>query len=175
MSDTVRMDRRGETGPARGGRVILYCLVLTAVALGGAALGIFLNVPALIVLCALPAAVYELIRTEGLSTKLASFVLVGLLAAELAVLVLGIEIDLAKAAGIGPIAVGGYRLPLGDVRVVGAAVMAILSVVLFTRTRGIFTKWLAAVLFLSSFAFIYSAAPDEFGRLLGLAERSIRK
>lgn len=71
--------------------------------------------------------------------------------------------------------VGGYRLPLGDIRVVGAAVMAVLSVALFTRTQGIFTKWLAAVLFLSSFAFIYSTAPDEFGRLLGFAERSIRK
>ncbi len=174
MSDTVRRDGRSEGGPARGGRAFLYCLALTVLALGGAAAGVWWNLPVLIAACALPAAVYELIRTEGLSTKLASFLLVGLMAAELAVLVLGIEVDLAKIAGIGPIVVGGYRLPLGDVRVVGAAVMAILSVVLFMRTRGIFTKWLAVVLFASSFAFIYSAAPDEFGRLLGLAERSIR-
>ena len=48
--------------------------------------------------------------------------------------------------------------------------MAVLSVVLFGRIRGVFTKWLAAVLFLSSFAFIYASAPDEFAGLLGWAE-----
>ena len=47
--------------------------------------------------------------------------------------------------------------------------MAILSVILFVRTRGVFTKWLAVVIFITSFAIVYSIDPTVFSNLLKYA------
>ncbi|GAG77114.1 unnamed protein product, partial [marine sediment metagenome] len=62
--------------------------------------------------------------------------------------------------------VGGYNVPLGDIKAVGPAIMAILSIVLFIRTRGRYTKWLAVIIFITSFAILYALDPTIFSRLL---------
>jgi len=41
-----------------------------------------------------------------------------------------------------------------------------LAVILLIRTRGVYTKWLAVIIFLSAFAVVYTVDPSYFGRLL---------
>ena len=65
--------------------------------------------------------------------------------------------------------VAGYIVPLGDIKIAGPIVMAILSIILFVRTRGRYTKWLAAVIFITCFAIVYAINPEIFKNLLGLA------
>lgn len=64
--------------------------------------------------------------------------------------------------------VAGYVVPLGDVKTTAPVVMAILSAILFIRTRGRYTKWLAVIIFVTSFGIIYSLDPQILGKLLRL-------
>jgi hypothetical protein len=43
--------------------------------------------------------------------------------------------------------------------------MAILAIILFVRTAGKFTKWLAVTIFVTAFAIIYSIDPGIFTEL----------
>jgi len=43
--------------------------------------------------------------------------------------------------------------------------MGILSIILFIRTRGKYTKWLAAVIFVTCFAIVYALNPDILKQL----------
>ena len=62
--------------------------------------------------------------------------------------------------------VGGYEVPLGDLRVVAPAAVAVLAIILLLRTRGAYTKWLAVIIFLAAFVIVYSLDAGYFGRLL---------
>jgi ABC-type transport system involved in cytochrome bd biosynthesis fused ATPase/permease subunit len=57
-------------------------------------------------------------------------------------------------------------VPLGDLRIVGPAIVAVLAVILFTRTRGVYTKWLAVIIFVTCFAIIYLIDPVVFQELI---------
>ena len=65
--------------------------------------------------------------------------------------------------------IGGYLVPLGDIKIVGPTVMAILAVILFVRTYGTFTKWLAVIIFVTAFAIIYTIDPVIFKDLFKYA------
>ena len=80
--------------------------------------------------------------------------------------VANISFDLAEYLGITEKYVGGYRVPLGDIKAVGPVMMAVLAIVLFIRTRGRYTKWLAVIIFITSFAILYALDPTIFARLL---------
>lgn len=43
--------------------------------------------------------------------------------------------------------------------------MGILSIILFIRTRGKYTKWLAAVIFVTCFTIVYALNPDILKQL----------
>ena len=47
--------------------------------------------------------------------------------------------------------------------------MAVLSIILFIRTYGAYTKWLAVIIFVTSFAIIYTIDPLIFKELLKYA------
>lgn len=153
----------------------LLCAAASLLALLGIVLGLALDRPLWIVVLLLPTAVYEVIRTEGRSTKAASAVLLIVLLALAALLIFDISFDLAAFFGAGTQYVAGYRLPLADVKLVAPALMAILSIILFLRTWGVYTRWLAATIFITSFAIIYALDPEAFQSLLRLAiEEGVR-
>lgn len=145
------------------------CVAATVSALFGIVLGLVFSQPLLIVLFLFPAAIYEAYRTEGKSTKAASILLVFILFLELIFLIFGINFNLAEYLEVSQKSIGGYLIPLGEIKVVAPTVIAILSIILFTRTWGVYTKWLAVVLFLTSFAVVYALDPDLFQDLLKLA------
>lgn len=88
---------------------------------------------------------------------------------EIVLIVANINFDLASFFGESEKVVAGYTVPLGDIKIVGPIVIAILSIILFVRTRGRYTKWLAAVIFITCFTIVYAINPEIFKNLLGLA------
>ena len=79
---------------------------------------------------------------------------------------LKINFNLAEFLGESRRMVVGYSVPLGDIKVVGPTIMIILSVILFVRTRGRYTKWLAIIIFITSFTIIYTISPENFTEFL---------
>jgi hypothetical protein len=143
----------------------LTCLILTIVAAAGAAGGYFLALPVILVAALVPASIYELIRTEGASTRVASLLITVALAAEIIVLLAGIRVDLSSLLRSLSL---DSALPAALLNLPGilAVVAAILAVVLFTRTRGVYTKWLSVVVFVGSLVQLYLLAPAEVAALL---------
>jgi len=144
----------------------IICVVLSALAIIGAGLSIWQRSPLILVFFLLPAIAYEVYRTEGKSTKLASWVLLAIFILEIVFIVFKINFDIGAYLGKTETAVAGYNVPLGDIKIVGPIIVAILSVILFIRTRGIYTRWLAVVIFLGSFLLIYLLNPSIFQSLL---------
>lgn len=146
----------------------LICTIVSILALIGIILGIWLSRPLIIVIFLLPATAYEVYRTEGPSTVWASWLLLIVLILEIVFIAANISYDLASFFGESEKVIAGYAVPLGDIKVVGPAIMAILSIILFVRTRGRYTKWLAAVIFITCFAIVYALNPEIFKSLVGL-------
>jgi len=150
--------------PYRNATTIIGIMTLFAVI--GIIVGLLIHSPLVILVFLLPTVIYEVYRTEGETTKLSSFVLLAIYILEIIAIVFSIDFDLIKYFGVEEKWVAGYEVPLGDIKVVGPTIMAILSVVLFTRTYGKYTKWLAAIIFFSSFAVIYALDQSLFERLI---------
>jgi len=146
----------------------LICTIVSILALVGIIIGILMSKPLLIVIFLIPTAAYEVYRTEGPSTVWASWVLLIVLILEIVLIAANINFDLASFFGESEKVVAGYTVPLGDIKIVGPIVIVILSIILFARTRGRYTKWLAAVIFITCFAIVYAINPEIFKNLLGL-------
>jgi hypothetical protein len=144
----------------------LICIVLTILAFLGIVIGLLESNPLITIIFLFPAVIYEVYRTEGKSTKWASWGLLTVFIAEIILIVANVSFDLAEFLGTSKETVGGYAVPLGDIKVVGPAIMAILSLILFTRTRGRYTKWLAIIIFITSFVIVYTLDPTIFEELM---------
>lgn len=144
----------------------LICAVLTVLTIIGAIIALTKNNPLILALFLLPAVAYEVYRTEGKSTKWASWVLAAIFILEILLIAFKINFDLAGFLEKNETMVAGYNMPLGDIKIVGPTIIAILSVILFIRTRGVYTKWLAVVIILASFCLIYIMNPAVFQTLL---------
>ncbi len=142
------------------------CLALTALAIIGAVLAFLLWNPLPLLILLLPTAVYEVYRTQGESTKWASWLLLLVVVGEVVLVIANVELDVAAFLGEEAAYVGGYEVPMGDLRVVAPAAMAVLAVILLIITRGVYTKWLAVIIFLAAFAVVYTMDASYFGRLL---------
>ena len=142
------------------------CIILSILALFGIIMGLIFKNALVIMILLLPTIVYEVYRTEGKSTKTSSILLLLVFIAEILLIIFKVNFNLAEYLDVDEKYIGGYLVPLGDIKIVGPAVMAVLSVVLFTRTWGVYTKWLAVVIFITSFAIIYSVDPQAFHDLL---------
>lgn len=145
------------------------CITLTVIAAIGILLGLINMSPLIPVIFLLPAAVYEVYRTEGRSTKAASWGMLGLLIAELLFLVFNINFDLAKFLDRSYTYIEGYKVPFGDIKIISPTLMAVLSVVLISNTRGRYTRWLAVIIFVTAFAIIYTIDPNLFQELFKMA------
>lgn len=145
------------------------CTAVTIVALIGIVIGLLTSNALWPVILLLPTALYQAYRTGGRSTKAASLLLVGILILEIILLAFGVSFNLVEFLGTTQQRVGGYLVPLGDITIVGPTVMAVLSVILFTNTRGRFTKWLAVTIFVTCFAIVYTIDSETFNELLRYA------
>ncbi len=144
----------------------LICIILSALAIIGAGLSFWQKNPLILALFLLPVIIYEVYRTEGKSTKWASWVLLAIFILEIIFIIFKINFDLGAYLGKTDTTVAGYNVPLGDIKIVGPIIIAILSVILFVKTRGVYTKWLSVIIFLGSFVLIYLLNPLIFQSLL---------
>ncbi len=142
------------------------CLALTALAIIGAVLAFLLWNPLPLLILLLPTAIYEVYRTQGETTKWASWLLLLVVVAEVVLVIANVELDVAAYLEEETAYVAGHEVPMGDLRVVAPAAMAVLAVILLIRTRGVYTKWLAVIIFLAAFAAVYTLDASYFGRLL---------
>ena len=143
-------------------------VIATGVVAGvGALAGLVTHEPLWVLGGLLPAVAYEVYRTEGESTRWASWLLLGVLLLEGALLVLGVDADLATFLGRDTQYVGGYDVPLGPITVVGPVVMAVTCLILIARTRGRFTRALAGIILVGSAAALYIIDPVVMGQWLG--------
>jgi len=144
------------------------CLGLTLLAIIGIFWGLNTLNPLITMIFLLPTVLYEVYRTEGVSTKAASWGLLIVFILEILFIIGSVSFDLASFLGAEQRYIAGHAIPLGDIKVVAPTVMAVLSAVLFARTRGKYTKWLAVIIFVSSFAIVYALNPNIFAKLLKL-------
>jgi hypothetical protein len=117
------------------------CTLFMVIAIIGIILGFIFKQPLIPIVLLMPTVIYEAYRTEGKSTITASIILVVVLLDEIILMLFNIQFNVAEFLGSDRQLVGRYWVPLGDLRIVGPTVIAVLSVILFTRTRGIYTKW----------------------------------
>lgn len=123
--------------------------------------------PLWIIIGLLPAVIYEIYRTEeGATTKYSSILLLIILVLEIILVVFKVKFDLATFFGEESKYIGGYYLPLGDIKVFGPILTAILSVVLFFRTAGVYTKWLSVIICIGSLTAVYIINPVFFQSIL---------
>jgi len=142
------------------------CLVLTLIAAIGIIAGILEKNALWLIFLLLPTVIYEVYRTEGKSTKWASWFLLILLVVELIFLLFNIKFNLASFLGQDYAYIGSTNVPLGDLTVVFPAAMAVLSVILFFRTAGIYTKWLSVIIFISMIVAVHIISPNSFQDLI---------
>jgi hypothetical protein len=148
----------------------LICAIVSILAALGVALGIWKASPIAVVILMLPAVIYEVYRTEGFYTKAASVGMLVVLSVLIAMIAGKLSLNLAHF-----LAEYGITMAV-DVRLTGPAIIAILAVILFRRTAGIYTRWLAVVIILASAGLFYVMDPTLFTFLLerGAAEGAKR-
>lgn len=145
------------------------CTVLSIIALIGIILGFVTGNVLFPLFLLLPTIIYEIYRTEGASTKLSSWGLLGVFIAEIVLILFDVSFNIAEWLGMENAEIAGYNVPLGDIRMIGPVIMAVLSIVLIVRTRGIYTKWLAVIVIIVSFVSLYLLDPDIFQQFLKVA------
>jgi len=152
------------------------CLALTILAAIGLIIG-WINHSAIVVLILLlPAVAYEVYRTEGESTRWASWALAISIVLEIYFVWAKTSFDLASYFGMSEQYVGGFLVPLGDIKVIFPILMAVLAAILFFRTFGKYTKWLAIIIFISAAATVYIIDPAIIKTMLpGLIQQGANR
>ncbi len=145
------------------------CLIATGIMIFGIFLGLATKNPLWILFLMLPSIIYEVIRTEdGASTKFSSILLLGIIILEIILIIFNVNYDLASFFETEEKIVAGYTLPLGDIKVFGPLLTAILSTILIFRTYGPYTKWLSVVIAVGSLVAVYLVNPLFFQQALKL-------
>jgi hypothetical protein len=144
----------------------LICAIMSIFAVICIIWGLMAKSPIVVLIGLTPSVAYEVYRTEGDSTIWASWVMAGVLVLEFILIIFNIGFDLASFLGVSSQQVAGYTVPLGDIRIVGPAVMAVLAIILIVRTRGVFTRWLAVNIIVTVLALTYVLDPNIFQELL---------
>lgn len=145
---------------------VKICLALSIVVIVGALIGLAVRSPVVLLAALTGSVLYQVYRTEGETTRWASWALLGALVLEFVVVIFGVSFDLASFVGASEHTVAGYRVPLGDIRMVGPAAMAACALILLARTRGRYTRWLAVNILVGTLALAYVLDPVVFEDLL---------
>ncbi len=154
------------TQSAGGFSPALVCTLLTILMIVGLVWGYSARSPLIVALFLLPVVAYEIYRTKGESTTLSSWLILAVLVGEITLIVFRINYDLGKYFNLDSMYIGGQSVQLGDIKGLGPALLAVLSVILFVRTAGPYTKWLSVIIFISAFVMIYTISPNLFKELL---------
>ncbi len=144
----------------------LVCSVLTLWIIIGIIISFIIKSPLLLAVFLLPIVIYEIIRTKGEYTSISSWIMLAIIIGEIIFIVFGINYDLGQYLGSESVYIAGQSVPLGDIKVMGPALMAIFSLILLVRTYGPYTKWLAVLIFATSFFLIYLLSPDALQSLI---------
>lgn len=139
----------------------LICFILTIITIAGVALGIWKKEPLALIIGVLPAVIYEVYRTEGFHTRLASWGILGLSVAEIVLIVKGINLDLVTYLPFLGFLGTGF-----DIKLAEPVIIAVLAVILLKQTAGIYTKWLAVVIAGFAVALFVLLAPGMLGKAL---------
>jgi len=114
------------------------CLVLTLIAAIGIIAGILEKNALWLIFLLLPTVIYEVYRTEGESTKWASWFLLILLVVELIFLLFNIKFNLASFLGQDYAYIGSTNVPLGDLTVVFPAAGSSVSHPILQNCRNLY-------------------------------------
>ena len=144
----------------------LICTILTIWMIIGLLVGNYYHSVLAIALFLLPVVGYEIYRTKGASTIAASWGLLVVLILEIILIVFKVSYDLGQYLRVDYAYLGGQYVPLGDIKILGPTLLAVLSIILFIRTAGPYTKWLSVIIFVSAFVMVYTMNPDIFSELL---------
>lgn len=144
----------------------LICTILSVVAVIGILIGVIAKNPFVVLVGMTPSVAYEVYRTEGETTRWASWALAGALIFEFVLVIFNISIDIGAFLGSSTQEVAGYQIPLGDMRIVAPALIAVAALILMARTRGAYTKWLAVNIIVSALALTYVLDSSTFAELL---------
>jgi len=139
------------------------------IAIIGSIFGLTNHNPLIVIIALLPTVIYEVYRTEGDSTRASSWLMLAVLIAEAILIIFNINFDLGQYLGRNEAYIGGAYVPIGDIKVLTPTILAILSAILFSRTAGVYTKWLSVIIFITSFVLIYTIAPTAFSDLMKAA------
>lgn len=145
----------------------LICTVCSIFTLAGIFAGWYWRQPVIVVFALLPAVIYEIYRTEGVSTIWASWGMLAVLIAEAVFLIGKFNINISQyAAKFYP------NLPEISITLAGPAIMAYFSYILIRRTAGVYTKWLAAIILIGSVGLFYILDPSIFSKFadMGIKE-----
>lgn len=145
------------------------CIGVTVFSMIGMLLGVILEIPLIIVALLLPTVAYEIYRTEGKSTKFASIGLGIVFVLTLVMLIFNVSYDLTQYLNVNEKYIQGYEVPIGDIKLLGPSLMAVLSIILFKNTRGKYTKWLSVVIIVTSFAIVWALDKTIFERFIKIA------
>lgn len=142
------------------------CIGLSILSIIGVAIGLVNHSAMVVLLLLIPAVIYEIYRTEGESTRWASWAMIVVVALEIYFLWKNVSFDLAQYLNTSEQYVGGFWVPLGDIKIVGPLMMAVIAAILFFRTNGKYTKWLSVIIFASAIIIIYILNPDILKTML---------
>lgn len=145
---------------------VFLCVLFTLAAAAGIAAALITKTPLYIIAGALPAAVYEVFRTRGPFTIMASVAVLVLIVVEALLIVLKVNFDVAKFLGYSYTGFSSYSVPLGDIKIVIPALTVIFALILVIRTAGPYTKWLSAIIIASCFVLVYQISPSEFPKMM---------
>ncbi len=149
------------------GHAVLICFICTVIALLCIVAGWYWHKPLIALLGLVPAVIYEVYRTEGVSTIWASWGMLAVLILEGLLIYTGFKLDLS--AYLVKYISG---LPAVDVKLAGPIIMAYFSYILIRRTAGVYTRWLAVVILAGCLGLFYVLDPSLFGRF---ADEGIRE
>ncbi|MFA6255985.1 MAG: hypothetical protein WC606_02265 [Candidatus Absconditabacterales bacterium] len=147
----------------------LICVLLSILAIVGILLGRKVDSILITMFLLLPTVIYEIYRTEGKSTKYASWGLLVVFVAEIILIVCKVQYNLVQFFQADTKYIQGYEIPLGDIKIAGPILMAILSLLLIGKTRGKYTIWLSIIIIITSLFVIYILNPDSFSKFVHIA------
>lgn len=147
------------------------CIAISVLLVIGIVLGFWQKNVLYILGFLLPVVIYQVYRTEGKSTKWASLTMLIVIILEFILVIFKINFNLAEFLGTEGEYVAGYYVTFGDLKAIFPAIMAILSIILFVRTRGRYTRWLAVIIFTGALAITYQVNPEGFKDLIGIVAR----
>ena len=163
VEESAPVSSSAQTGKERGATPFVTCLIVTIIAVIGAFISIVSRNPVWVLIFLLPAVIYETMRTqEGASTKVSSYILLGIVILEIGLIVFNVNFNLVDFFGEQEKYIAGYYLPLGDIKVFGPIMVAILSIILLVRTYGPYTKWLSIVIAIGALVAIHIINPLFF-------------